>query len=229
MRPFPTAVLLAAGLLAVPGSVLAIFEQCGTAAVSSTQNLDAIEGIQRIRTDPATVVGVGYVHPTQADVGAAGGDFVAIGTANGAGVDNCANDYDPEWTIYTDGEIGGVYFCNDHSLDVYAAGSDVSFMIRYTWCASQSSNRWVMTMGGTVWACYSATSSASRVSAFIETTGSTTDRNIDVMYTSLEKSRTGTFAWEAFGDQSANRTVFPLYSYRYVSTGAFDAYLAPMN
>jgi len=40
-----------------------------------------LKGTQGIRTDPATVVGVGYVQITQLDTGATGGDFVAIGTS----------------------------------------------------------------------------------------------------------------------------------------------------
>ena len=39
---------------------------------------DGLKGNQAMRSDLATVTGVGYGHPAQADTGAPGGDFVAI-------------------------------------------------------------------------------------------------------------------------------------------------------
>jgi hypothetical protein len=96
-------------------------------------NIDGIKGNQVIKTDPATVDDVGYAHPVQLDVGAPGGDFVAIGTFNGMGTSghaqDCADSYDSKWSVYTDGTIGGAYFCVTESVNAYAAGATPSFRI----------------------------------------------------------------------------------------------------
>src|SRR5262245_21463986 len=41
-----------------------------------------ISGSAAIRTDPATVAGVAFVHPVQVDTGALGGSFIGLGTVN---------------------------------------------------------------------------------------------------------------------------------------------------
>jgi hypothetical protein len=201
----------------------------------ASSSLDGFQGWHNIRTDPATVNGIGYVHIMQMDTGALGGDFIAIGTAKGVGVGNCADDYDAKWTIYTDGISGGVYFCNDESVDKYAAGAIPFFQINWSWCPSASANRWTMYMGtpspGTLWACYSNTSSTSRAAiAGLETTGgSTTDRNIDVKYTNLKTNSVGSSTWNNFNASTAIIGTDPNYSNTYVSATAFNVYLAPLD
>jgi hypothetical protein len=204
-------------------------EQEGRYRYRATVDFDAFKGYQGIRTDPATVSGVGYVHASQVDVGAVGGDFVAIGTAKGVGVESCADDYDAKWSIYTDGELGGVYFCNDEKVDAYAAGANPSFSIEYGFCPSTLSNKWLLSMGGTLWSCYgSSSTTASRVSAMLETTGSSTvDRNIDVKFTGLNWSLSGSSSWTSFGTGTVVHS--PSYSNSSVSSTAFNVYLAPLD
>lgn len=55
----------------------------------SGSNFDGIKGSQQIRTDPPTILGIGYVHATQAlrSADPDDPDFVAVGTTIG---DRCA-------------------------------------------------------------------------------------------------------------------------------------------
>lgn len=205
-------------------------ETAARAIVHGSADFDGFKGNHSIRTDPPTVTGVGYIHTMQVDTGSAGGDFVAIGTAKGVGVGNCSDDYDADWSLYTDGVTNGVYFCNDESLDAYQKFDNPAFSITWEWCPSASANRWLMTMSGVVWACYqSSASSGAGVAAGLETTGSSNvDRNIDVKYTNLKTNVTGTSTWGNFGSGSIIITD-PSYSNSYVTTNAFNVYLAPLN
>jgi hypothetical protein len=231
-RPFLAGAVLAVVCVVVGVGVVspAAAEQVFRRVDEGSAILDGFRGSQAIRTDPATVAGIGYIHPIQMDTGAPGGDFLAIGTANGWGVDNCADDYDAKWTIYTDGRSGGVYFCNDESLDAYSAGANPSFRISWGWCNSEHANRWQMVMGGLIWACYANTASAGiTVGAGLETTGgSLTDRNIDVKYTDMQFSLTGSQTWINFGPSSTYFTA-PSYTNQYVSATAFNVFLAPLD
>jgi hypothetical protein len=207
-------------------------EQAGAGMTDNGSGIyDGFKGLQEIRTDPATVTGVGYVHPVQADVGALGGDFVAVGTAKGVGVANCANDYDPKWNVYGDWVIGGVYNCIDFALDKYGALNTPVFQIDYAWCASAGATRWRLNFGGTVYTCLNTGStSAAGLYAFLETTGTgTADRNIDVEYRQLKKKYVGTTTWHNLGDTRPYQVVDPNYTYVYISNTAFRAYLAPFN
>jgi hypothetical protein len=190
---------------------------------------DGIQGNQGIRTDPATVVGVGYVHPIQADVGAVGGDFVAVGTANGVGAgDFCANDYDPKWTIYVDRIIGGAYQCIDYTQDAYGAGANPTFLISWKYCVAVHGNRWVLEFGGAQRTCiYSASAGATRVLAGLETNGDEiTDRNIDVRYTNMLRHDVG----GAWVDMNANEErEDPSYRTDRLTPRSFDNYLPPLN
>lgn len=170
-----------------------------------------------VRTNPATVVGIGYVH-----------DFVAIGTANGVGVANCANDYDPNWTIFSDGMIGGVYFCNDHVQDAYGAGASPGFNINYGFCPSASANRWLLNMGGALRACIaSGSTTGSRVIAMLETTGGgTTDRNIDVKFKSLQHRSAGT-GYVDWG--TASQVIAPSYKVTQPTGTQVNVFLPPLD
>lgn len=192
---------------------------------------EGIKGVQGIRTNPATVVGVGYVHPTQVDTGSPGGNFIAIGTANGAGVDNCADDYDPNWTGYWDGELGGVYFCEDFAPDAWGAGTSVSFQIEYRACPGTSFDRWVLYLAGVKRFCKDmGSTSGSYIAVGIETTGgSTTDRNIDVKYTSLMRRGANQGSFVAWGAAGTQKLVDPNYSVDIVNDTSINTYLAPLN
>jgi hypothetical protein len=194
-----------------------------------TAQLDGFKGRQGIRTDPATVTGIGYVHPTQMDIGSVGAAFVAIGTAKGVGVDDCANDYDALWTVYIDGEIGGTYFCEDVDVDAYGSGTNPAFNISYEFCPSVLANRWLLSFGGVLWSCKSAgATGATRAIGMIETTGSSsTDRNIDVKYTNLQLNNISSNTWNNFGNAASS--VAPNYSFANVSTTAFNVFLAPLD
>ena len=199
-------------------------EQEARVVQHATSDIDAFKGNQGIRTDPATVTDVGYVHTSQVDTGAAGGDFVAIGTANGNGVTDtgCADDYDAYWTVFTDGKIGGAYFCVDEQLDAYTTGANPSFKIEYAFCIPDNNYRWMLWFGGGLKDCrYQLSSTGIAVAAGLETTGTSfTDRNIDVKFTGLYSSRVNNANWEAFGQGTSIHA--PNYSYQYVNTTAFD-------
>ncbi|MFA6575294.1 MAG: hypothetical protein WCS84_07715 [Nocardioides sp.] len=128
----------------------------------------------------------------QVDVGAVGGNFVAIGTAKGAGApgpnSSCVDRYSGTWNVYTDGMAFGTYFCHDEVFNAYTAGDDVPFTINYGDCPGDLGARWRLYMGGNFHQCVNqGSSTGSRVSVMLETTGtSLVDRNIDVKYTGLE-------------------------------------------
>jgi hypothetical protein len=218
--------LLVGVLVLVAGAAHA--EQVAGYKNNTSSNFDGLKGNQFIRTNPATVNGIGFVHTAQLDVGPSGGNFVAIGTSNGVGVDNCANDYDPRWTIFTDGQIGGVYFCNDEALDVYNANDNPPFTIEWDFCPSAGANRWNMYMGGVLRRCInSANSAGSRVIAMLETTGgSSVDRNIDVQWNNLRHSITNS-AYVDWGSASLQNA--PSYTITQVNSTRIDEYLAPLD
>ena len=180
---------------------------------------------------PPRSLGVGYVHPVQADVGAIGGDFFAIGTHNGLGTSggstNCANDYDAKWSIYTDGVVGGVYFCQDQQADVFTSGANPAFSLHYGLCNGYY--RWTFSFNGTIWECRDGSSnSATRVMAGLEVLSPDgADRNIDARYTNMSMRLVGNTSWSDFG--SGTPVVSNFYSYGYVSNRAFNVYLAPLN
>jgi hypothetical protein len=190
---------------------------------------DGLMGNIGQRTDPATVVGIGYVHATQADVGALGGDFVAIGTANGVGVPGtgCANDYDAKWSGYYDGQVGGTYFCEDFEPDAFAVGSYPTFSIEYKTCPLGGGTKWVLFLYGATRGCVSTgTSAAFWVVTMLETTGAgTVDRNIDVNFINLKWSLTGQATWVNYGNVATQ--IAPNYSYTYVSATSHNIFLAP--
>lgn len=211
-------------------------EFAGAQRVSTLVAIDGLKGNQGIRTDPATVFGTGFVHAAQIDTGAQGGDFVAIGTANSAGAGgdpgqpSCADDYDPRWTIYADGITGGLYWCVDYTQDAYTTGANPTFQIEYGFCSPSGPVSWVLTFAGTQRRCAANSGSAgSRAIVMLETAGSsTTDRNIDVKYTTLKVNLTGFPTWLDF---SATHQVGPdaSYSVTLVSSTAVNAYLAPLD
>lgn len=194
---------------------------------SSGADLVGLRGNQGIRTNPGTVNGVVYVHPTQMDVGSVGASFVAVGTANGAGVDNCANDYDPHWTGYYDGEIAGVYFCFDFGQDNWTTGDSPHFRIERD-CQLGPNVRWGLYFAGSQRACIdSGASGASRAIVGIEVgSNNGADRNVDAKYTSLDRRWSGG-SWVAYDNTSS--IVDPNYSFSRVSNTAVNTYLAPLD
>lgn len=193
---------------------------------------DGLKGNMNIRTDPATVANVAYVHPTQVDVGSVGGDFIAIGTANGVGVDHCANDYDPAWSGYYDGTLGELYFCYDFDLDAYHVGSNPTFKIYYETGALCGGNRWILQLNGITRACLTGyPASGQGLYVGLETASNPfnpTDRNIDVKYTNLKRNQTNGTDWRDLGTQP-QWNIWPNYSATLVSGTAQNFYLAPLD
>jgi hypothetical protein len=225
-------VTIAIVLLMVGAAPVSAIEQAFGKVQAADQIYDGFKGNQGIRTNPATVGGEGWAHPTQVDVGPSGGDFVAVGTFMGNGPDGtfCDDDYDPGWTVYVDKVIGGVYGCTDYSPDAFGAGSNPSFEISYKFCVAVQANRWVLTFAGVQRTCiFSASSGGQAFAAGLETTGTITDRNIDVKYTNLYKSLIGSSAWTQAGNTAVHAFASPNYTYQYVSLFAFNTYLAPLD
>lgn len=212
-------------------------EFAGAQRESAPGTYDGFRGNADIRTNPITVNGITFAHSTQMDTGAVGGEFVAIGTykGEGAGVapDRCVDDYDGAWSIYTDGVLNSMYFCETEAEDQYVVGDNPSFAIIWGFCLSQSANRWLMYHDGGLWACYDATDFSRGAAAVLETAGSppsTTDRNIDVKFTNLNVNRSNGGDWLVFGSIAAVDIILsPDYTYGWISNTAHNSFLAPLN
>lgn len=163
--------------------------------VLDSQTYDGFQGNQGIRTDPAAVQGIAYVHIAQV-IMAGPTDFVAIGTVKGEGTSggavNCVDHYEPaNWSGYYDRVINGVYTCSNFSTKAYLAGSHPSFKIQWAFCQAVGANRWLMTFASAQRTCIFGPSSGVALVAGLETFG-TVDRNIDVKWTNMKKNLTGT-------------------------------------
>ena len=221
-----TSLVLLTALCAGTAAAVRAGEDVGQIWWSYSGTIDKFQGNQRIRTDPATVQGIGYIHPIYMDVGADGGDFVAVGTANGVGVDHCADDYDEKWTVYGDWVIGGIYHCWDFALDKYNAGANPTFKIARELCPigeGEYAYRWVLVFGGTLYRCLShSATGADSVEAGLETTGpGNVDRNIDVTYTNLkiDGSNAGAPTWYRDATDYVNN----------YANAVSDLFLAPLD
>jgi hypothetical protein len=212
--------------MAVPANA----EQTAVVKHSSTSVFEGFLGHQLIRTNIATVNGIGYVHTQQMDIGAPAGAFVAIGTAKGFGVPgtNCPDSYNSPWDIFTDGTIGGVYFCRTEANDVYGAGDGADFKIVWGTCPSTSTNQWLMYFGG-FRRCLSATASqGSRVVAMLETTalgGTTVDRNIDFTASGMQYRIGGTW----IGMNGLAQVIAPSYEITVPQPDTANVFLPPLN
>lgn len=219
--------------VALPSSAWAVNEFSVGQRVQSSANLDGLRGNQGIRTNPGTVSGVSFVHPTQMDIGSQGGDFLAIGTYNGQGTTggstNCPSDFDLNWNVYVDGVLGGVYFCDRVQQDSYTKDVSPGFRIEWAPCIGHDENRWLLYFGGTLWRCpNTSTSSAIRAIAGIEVVSSNgVDRNVDAKYSSLNVNLTGSTSWQSFSHNASQ--VDPSYSFGAVSSTAFNTFLAPLD
>jgi hypothetical protein len=198
----------------------------------NTPLIDGLKGNQGIRTDPATVSGVSFVHTAQVNIDVAG-TFVAIGTYKGAGTaggqPNCPAHYDPgsHWSGFYDGEINGVYFCTSFGTNQWLAGANPSFKIEWAYCPTIG-NRWVLTFAGTTRTCIFGPSSAVAVTGGLETVqASTVDRNIDVKWTNMMWSVGGNTFVNVGNTQPGYCDDF--YTYQYVSDSSWNTYLAPLN
>lgn len=207
-------------------------QQAATYINAGSAVFDGFQGQIGQRTDPATVIGVGYVHGAQADIGPIGGDFVAIGVANGLGVDNCANDYDPKWTGYYDGEVALDYFCEDFALDAYAVGSYPWFIIERKTCPLGGGTKWVLHFDGATRGCVTAAASAAwLIDTLLETTGaSDLGRNIDVRFINLKWSITGSSSWINYGiDPDVSETAPAIYDFQFTSVTSHYIFLPPLD
>lgn len=163
----------------------------GARAVSS---FDWYRGDHEIRTNPTPPTGRAFAMPNQVWTDYVP-SFVAIGTAKGAGVDNCPSAYGGSWEVYTDGvRPSGTYFCNtDGPANEYGAGNRSNFAIRHVACG------WQLGYGGSARRCVTASgypSNGVRMSAGIEEVNSVAaDYNIDAKYYGLEYSTNGGSSW----------------------------------
>jgi hypothetical protein len=167
------------------------------------------------------------------DVGSPGASFVGVGTYNGKGSSapggqNCANDYDSKWSGYYDGEIAGTYFCQKFGDDNWGVGDSPVFRIERD-CNLGGNTLWGLYFAGSQRACIdSGASGATLVDVGIEAQQSgTTDRNIDVKYTSLDVNFTGGGAWSNFNRNDL--IVDDNYSLADPSSTAINTYLAPLD
>jgi hypothetical protein len=224
--------LIVAALVSLSAAPAALANEQAGAYRDITNGIDGVKGVMGIRTDPATVAGVSYVHPTQIDTGFVGADFVAIGTYNGMGTaggsHDCADDFDPKWTIYADGITSGVYWCYAYTQDAYTTGATPSFQIYYDFCSPSGPASWVLTFAGVQRRCVQdGTTQGSRASVFLETVGTTIDRNIDVKYSGLMINPTNSATWQNF--TATGSAAAPNYTVNIVSDTAVNAYLAPLD
>jgi hypothetical protein len=201
---------------------------------NSTATYVGIAGWQNIRTDPPTHSDEAYVHFAQVlKTGEANGDFVAVGSANGVGVQDCPDQYNGKWDVYTDGRIGGVYFCHTHDVNRFSAGDDIPFKILRVNCGTISDPLygWNMSMAGHDWACYATSwGTGQMLSVGLEHAGTSatyqTDRNLDVKYTNLQVKPTGG-TWSDFLVGQGHTD--PSYTETYLTDTSAKMYLAPWD
>lgn len=196
--------------------------------------IDGVRGNMGIRTDPGTVLEVGYVHAVWVYNDVLDVEFVSLGTANGNGASGpqgtCADDYDPLWSIYADWYLNGSYGCITTNQDVYGVGANPSFEVSWTTCAGFP--RWVLTMGAVPRACLLPNWTSGTFTAIgIETVKYqiTTDYNIDAKYTNLRKNYTSSGTWWEFGSCELTYYVDPNYEVDVVSNTACNTFLPPLN
>jgi hypothetical protein len=193
---------------------------------------DGLRGNMNIRTDPATDPDVTYAHPTQVDVGSSGGDFIAIGTYNGAPFGNCSGSPNPLWSGYYDGIIGGNYICGTFDSNAYGIGANPSFKIYYEAGTLCGGNRWILSLNGITRACLvTGNSSGQGLQLGLETASlppDPTDRNIDVKYTNLNRNQTNGTDWRVLG-QPQLQNISCCYNASVVSDTAYNFYLAPLD
>jgi hypothetical protein len=194
----------------------------------STQAIyDGIQGGQYLRNDATPQTGRVIAHPVQ--VAFVDGDFTAVGTYKGDGPDGlqCPDDYDADWTNYTDGATSGVYYCVSYG-DGEAQGTTPSFEISYGFCPfNPAGNRWRVYWAGALLECRAPGGSAAPVvSAGAESGyGITADQNLDVGYRTMHYNATGGTIWFTYG--TPNECADPSYTFRWNSATSFDTYLAP--
>ena len=173
---------------------------------------------------------VAFVHPTQIDIGDPGNGFVAVGTYRGRGVGNCPDDYTNGWDVYTDGQIGGVYFRHREAVNAYSAGDTPFFKIFWGTCPLSGNTAWVMRFGGTIYECQTSNQQrGSYVNALLETccVDPAVDRNIDVQYTGLQTSIDGHGSYVDMG--GASLITDPSYTATQPNDTSVNAYLAPLD
>ncbi|HET7181099.1 MAG TPA: hypothetical protein VFI15_02600 [Candidatus Limnocylindrales bacterium] len=193
-----------------------------------TDLYDGIKGNQSIRTNPATLIGQSFVHGAQVIMPGLV-DFVAVGTVKGKGAAGCTSHYDPHanWSGYFDGKLNGVYFCGNFFDSFYVTGDNPSFQILYTSC--NGTNQWKLDFaGGTRHCTNNGHSQGVIINGMMENDGNTTDHNLDVKYTNMMKNHPGSTTWSNMGDTRPGNAD-PFYTYQYVSTTAFNLYLAPLD
>lgn len=193
-----------------------------------TDLYDGIKGNQGVRTNPGTVLGQAFVHGAQVIMPGLG-DFVAIGTVKGNGAGGCVTHYDPgaNWSGYWDRKINGVYGCANFFERWFVAGDNPSFQLLYTSCSGI--NRWKLDFfGGTRNCTSNGYSQGVIIVGMLENNGSTNDHNLDVKYTNMMKNHPGSTTWSNMGDTSPGHAA-DWYTYQYVSTTAFNLFLAPLD
>lgn len=194
----------------------------------NTDLYDGIKGNMGIRTNPSTVLGLSFVHGAQVIMPGLE-DFVAIGTVKGKGAAGCTDHYDPgaNWSGYWDRQISLVYSCGNFNPAQYVAGNNPSFQILYRQCGL--TNKWVLDFEGVTHNCTSnGYSQGVLMDAMLENDNGTVDHNLDVKYTNLMKNHPGSQTWSNLGDTRPGHAD-PSYTYQYVSTTAFNVYLAPLD
>jgi len=227
--------LLAAALLLNPAPAFAGGSEWAYAqTIGLSPVFDGLKGRMEIRTDPATVATATYLHITQADPGPLDNDFIAIGTSNGHGVDHCDDDFDPLWSGYYDGRMGGLYFCWDFSPDAFGVGANPSFQIYHTTCPFWAQTLWVVSFNGTALDCVNlGSNSAQYLTVGLEVRTDpfdATDRNIDVKYTQLFRNQTNGANWIELGHPPMSDVYLDQsYKWQWVSNTAQNFYLGVLN
>jgi hypothetical protein len=217
--------------MSMVGSVSAE-QQAATFINAGSAVFDGFKGNIGQKNDQAPVVGVGYVHAGQADIGPIGDDFVAIGVAKGEGVDNCADDFDAKWSGYYDGRIGIDYFCEDFAPDAYGDESFPTFSIERKTCPLGGGSKWVLSLAGVTRGCVTAGASAAwLIDSLLETTGAPNlPRNIDVRFINLQWSITGSSNWVNYGiDPDFGQTTPGMYTFQFTSVTSHNIFLAPLD
>jgi hypothetical protein len=165
----------------------------------------------------AVQTGDTIVHPMQLNSNSSE-DFIGWGTAKGAGVADCPDDYSSGWKVYVDGTSFGTYFCRQAygSLSSNAQNQALKFL-RGT-CSGTS--KWVFYVNAVQKTCQVINGSSGSISDGSENISDST-QNLGIRYHGLQvKFASGWVSWNnnhvdvadpGYAIQNTSATDFTIY------------------
>ncbi len=194
--------MLTAAVLAVPADAGVYGSNTGAFTNDGSYGL-TIDGLATFQMLHQLTVpsGVTIAHPGQVNFQtAAGGDFLGLGTYKGQGPGQdptCSSNYGTGWTVYADGRVLGVYFCQPFQVLSGNAQSQSLIIQRAAGSGSCPGDPgppgWIVEWQLVELECFSNLrfSSTQWVSAGAENVGGTTGMAIGLSYVQLQFRQSG--------------------------------------